>query len=252
LLTSTFVLVFFMLKKMKTGILIRVVVVCSLIGGLLLIASITGMLQSFSIPTPSNEPNVKKGDRVYASSLGTPELYDFIVFTNAYADSVNSTYMPGAYQSANYLFRLCGVPGSTIEMKNGILYVNKNNFDSVLNLTNNFKISNTAFYAIEPEDNNRYETLGQMISNDTAIVSFDADLVKKYGPRFTLVPYMDTTHHCFTWHPRHGDWTVDNFGPLKIPANSYFVLGDNRHNAMDSRYIGFVKKENIKGVVLNK
>jgi signal peptidase I len=32
----------------------------------------------------------------------------------------------------------------------------------------------------------------------------------------------------------------------------YFVVGDNRHNALDSRYIGFVKKENIMGVVLNK
>jgi signal peptidase I len=56
----------------------------------------------------------------------------------------------------------------------------------------------------------------------------------------------------FKWNNKDAYWTPDNFGPIKIPTGCYFVLGDNRHNAMDSRYIGFVKKEDIKGVVLNK
>ena len=32
-----------------------------------------------------------------------------------------------------------------------------------------------------------------------------------------------------------------------IPSNTYFVLGDNRNNSYDSRYIGFIKKEDIMG-----
>ena len=32
-----------------------------------------------------------------------------------------------------------------------------------------------------------------------------------------------------------------------IPDESYFVMGDNRHNSKDSRMIGFIKKEDIIG-----
>ena len=41
----------------------------------------------------------------------------------------------------------------------------------------------------------------------------------------------------------------DNFGPVTVPQNSFFFLGDNRDNSYDSRFWGFVKRDAVKGKV---
>jgi len=42
-------------------------------------------------------------------------------------------------------------------------------------------------------------------------------------------------------------WDNSNFGPKKVPENSYFFLGDNRPQSWDSRFWGFVPREKIIG-----
>ena len=42
----------------------------------------------------------------------------------------------------------------------------------------------------------------------------------------------------------------ENFGPKQVPADKYFVMGDNRDNSQDSSYWGFLPREYVKGRAL--
>lgn len=42
---------------------------------------------------------------------------------------------------------------------------------------------------------------------------------------------------------------MDNFGPITVPENTLFVMGDNRDESLDSRHFGVVPVEKVKGKV---
>ncbi|MEN6622416.1 MAG: signal peptidase I [Smithella sp.] len=61
----------------------------------------------------------------------------------------------------------------------------------------------------------------------------------EYTDQFGI--YSDNTIYPGTVQPR------DNFGPVNVPPNSLFVMGDNRDESADSRYWGFVDLKDVEG-----
>jgi signal peptidase I len=71
----------------------------------------------------------------------------------------------------------------------------------------------------------------------------DHILVNKFVYGIKL-PFTDQIQHV---DPLLHQDRRDNFGPVTVPPDSYFVMGDNRDQSLDSRFWGFVKLNKIRG-----
>src|SRR5262249_18016657 len=74
----------------------------------------------------------------------------------------------------------------------------------------------------------------------TQHVNGDVDRYRDNFPQPEAVPDQDP----HWWEQMR---TLVQHGELVVPANSYFVLGDNREHSLDSRYWGLVPRSNIIG-----
>jgi signal peptidase I len=91
----------------------------------------------------------------------------------------------------------------------------------------------------------------------TACATDDTDLVKRVIglPGETIsdkngTVYIDGKVLKEPWLPKHDPNTYTaSFAPVKIPADNYFVMGDNRTVSCDSRYWGTVQRSLIVGKV---
>jgi signal peptidase I len=229
----------------------KIVVPVILVGVIVLmfiVARLTLALQMYHLPTTSNEPTLKKGAIVWGTNTKSPAFKSFLFF------KIFDT-TPG--KEVIYIFRCMGMPGDKVEMRDGITYVNGINADKDLSLMYSYIIyaDNTErfFDLLEDYDHEVFSPTpgradisltGEQYNKLRTACRPGKDSIVKLE-----LPPMDYARFLFDGNP---NWTIDNFGPVSIPADKYFVMGDNRHNAFDSRFWGLVDKKDVVGVGLKR
>jgi signal peptidase I len=182
------------------------------------------LVEAYRIPSGSMIPTLLVGDWLFVNkaiygahvpfsraslpAYREPKRGDVVVFVSPYQGDEAAQ---GRDPTPTLVKRLVGTPGDTLYMRNALLYVN--------GIAQRQGFGATA--AADPGMANEVNPL--------------FDWQKKVGlksSRFGAAPAQ----------PTH-----DNWGPLVVPSQRLFMMGDSRYNSKDSRYWGFVPRENVRG-----
>ncbi len=165
-------------------------------------------VQPFRIPSESMEPTLLVGDFLLVEKQVGDEFSPHIFAPLGEVRRGDIVIFRYPVDPSMHLVkRVVGLPGDRIRLHEGRVYVNGNAL-----------VEPYAMYTPAPEDSYRDEF-----------------------PRMDRAdPGVDAR-----WWAEMRSRVAD--GELTVPADSYFVLGDNRNDSEDSRYWGFVPRENIVG-----
>lgn len=173
---------------------------------------ITFILQAFEIPSSSMENTLLIGDHVFVNreqfAPSTRWVGPLIHYRNIKRGDI-IVFLSPAEPGLYVVKRIMGVPGDHIHLKDGVVYRNGEKLDEP--------------YVIH-----------------TGAVAFDP-----YRDNFPSIPPSDAFNVFPEWQLTLPN-NIQN-GELVVPADSYFAMGDNRDVSYDSRYWGFIPKENVIG-----
>lgn len=181
------------------------------------------LAEAFRIPSGSMEPTLLVGDRLFVNKLrfgphipftshslpgyASPKRGDVAVFVSPPQD-VTIRISPDQV-TPTLVKRIVGVAGDTLLMRHGQLTVN----GTVVPSPNSFVLPDSV--ADEPQ----------------AIFTWQRQ-VEIRGSRFGPPVPAPSLH----------EW-----GPLVVPTGTFFMMGDNRDDSVDSRYYGLVSRANLRG-----
>jgi signal peptidase I len=196
----------------------------TLLGALIIAVLFRSLLfQPFYIPSSSMEPTLLVGDRIFVSKY----TYGYSKHSFPFSPSVSNerffstdpkrgdliVFKTPTDNRTDYIKRLIGMPGDTIQFIDGDIFINENKILKRL-IKSKKKIRCGNFYL---ETSTFIETLPNGIEHLT--------VYKKSGSQ-------------------------QNSKKFKVPQGHYFLLGDNRDCSKDSRFlnsVGYVNNLNLVG-----
>jgi len=175
----------------------------------------TFIVQAFKIPTPSMENNLLVGDHLLVNkfAFGTPgAAIDAILPLRMIERGDIIVFRYPKDLTKHYVKRAIGLPGDRLRIVDQQVFVNGQPLD-------------------EPYKNH---------------ISPPGTYVDPFRDYFPPEPHPGRRYTGFDEDPYwYEDYMIDT--EIVVPAGHYFAMGDNRDNSSDSRYWGFVPREDIVG-----
>ncbi len=174
---------------------------------------ITFVVQAFEIPSSSMENTLLIGDHVFVNRIQfAPKsswIGPLIPYRDVHFRDIVVFLHPDPAENGMYVVkRIIGLPGDRIHLRNGVVYRNG-------------------------------------VALDEPYIDHDADTEDPYRNNFPSVPPEDGPNISANWLvdlPSHIQGE-----DLVVPPDHYFAMGDHRGVSLDSRYWGFIPKENVIG-----
>ena len=175
--------------------------------------------EPFSIPSGSMYPTLKVGDYLFVSKyhygfskhsfpFSPPIIKDRIFYKVPERGDVVVFKTPED-NSTDYIKRLIGLPGDRVKILDDVIHINDTPIKRV-------KINSEMYKFFD------VERFNEKLSNGKNYMIYE--MAEK-------ISYLDT----------------NNFKEIIVPDDHFFVLGDNRDNSQDSRFIGTIPKKNLVG-----
>lgn len=175
---------------------------------------ITFVLQAFEIPSSSMENTLLIGDHVFVNRIQFAPRSNWIGPLLPYRDVRRGDIVvflhPDPHDAGTYVVkRIMGLPGDRIHLRNGVVYRN-----------------------------------GEAL-HETYLDTDHDNPLDSYRNNFPAVPTNDEPNVYPNWMVDRDKYVQGD--DLVVPPDHYFAMGDHRGVSLDSRYWGFIPKENIIG-----